>query len=68
MTTMLIGAGAWGTALAIAAQRRGQALLWTEEQTQAEELRATHENARFLPGVPLPAELEIGRASCRERV
>ena len=32
---MLIGAGAWGTALAIAAQRKGQALLWTEEETQA---------------------------------
>lgn len=63
MTTMLIGAGAWGTALAIAAQRKGQALLWTEEEAQAEELRATRENARFLPDVPLPPALDIGGGS-----
>ncbi len=63
MKTMLIGAGAWGTALAIAAQRRGSVLLWTEEGAQADALRAARENARFLPGVPLPPALEIGGGS-----
>lgn len=51
----VIGAGAWGTALAVAAARAGrQVTLWAREADVVESIRAKRENAVFLPGVPLP--------------
>jgi glycerol-3-phosphate dehydrogenase (NAD(P)+) len=51
----VIGAGAWGTALALAAAQAGRAVtLWAREPEVVEQIRATRENARFLPGVRLP--------------
>ena len=66
----LIGAGAWGTALAMAACRvadardadgasRPQVRLHVRDAQQAERLRAMRENARYLPGLSLPPELEL---------
>ena len=65
----LIGAGAWGTALALAACRaaqshaasapRTQVRLHVRDAQQAERMRSTRENARYLPGRALPAELEL---------
>jgi glycerol-3-phosphate dehydrogenase (NAD(P)+) len=64
----VIGAGAWGTALAVAFARAGLDVeLGCRSREQAEELFATRENARYLPGVVLPervkpchaAELEL---------
>jgi glycerol-3-phosphate dehydrogenase (NAD(P)+) len=56
----VIGAGAWGTALAILAERAGCAVtLWTRRAEQAEELKAARENATYLPGVPLAPALRI---------
>lgn len=52
----VIGAGAWGTALALAAAQAGRSvLLWAREREVAAGLRASHRNERFLPGVALPA-------------
>lgn len=54
----VIGGGAWGTALALAALRAGQeALLWAREPAVAESVNTARENRDFLPGVPLPPEL-----------
>ena len=57
-----IGAGAWGTALAIAACRLGgprQVRLHVRDALQAESLRRERVNARYLPGLPLPQALQI---------
>lgn len=56
----VLGAGSWGTALAAVAARRRPTLLWARQAEQAAAMSATHENARYLPGVSLPATLDIG--------
>jgi glycerol-3-phosphate dehydrogenase (NAD(P)+) len=54
----VIGGGAWGTALAIAAVRAGrQVTLWAREPEVVDSINRHHENAVFLPGVPLPDSL-----------
>lgn len=51
----VVGAGAWGTALAIVAARAGHAVqLWGRDQGQIEAIAGTRTNARYLPGVRLP--------------
>ncbi len=51
----MVGAGAWGTALALAAAQAGRAVtLWAREAEVVEQIRATRENRLFLPGVKLP--------------
>lgn len=62
MNIMVIGAGAWGTALAISASRHPaghKVQLWARDAAQAQAMRATHENARYLPGIALPAALTV---------
>ncbi|MCW2235913.1 NAD(P)H-dependent glycerol-3-phosphate dehydrogenase [Azospirillum canadense] len=54
----VIGGGAWGTALALAALRAGrEAVLWAREPAVVEAINGGHENRDYLPGVPLPADL-----------
>jgi glycerol-3-phosphate dehydrogenase (NAD(P)+) len=56
----VVGAGAWGTALALAARRAGRDVtLWARRGEQAEELRQTHRNERYLPGIPLDPALKV---------
>ena len=56
----VIGAGAWGTALALAAERAGrQVTLWTRDPVHADEMNRTRENAKRLPGVALPNSIQI---------
>src|ERR1700761_853529 len=51
----VIGAGAWGTALAFAAAQAGRSVtLWAREAAVAEEIRTCRTNETFLPGVTLP--------------
>ncbi len=51
----VIGAGAWGTALASVLARNGHDVhLWARESEVAETLNRRHENTAFLPGVILP--------------
>lgn len=50
----IIGAGAWGTALAQAAANAGRdVVLWAREKEVAESITETQENSLFLPGVKL---------------
>ena len=50
----IVGGGAWGTALAVAAARAGRAVsLWAREEDVAASINAARENKRFLPGVTL---------------
>ena len=53
-TVGVIGAGAWGTALAQVAAKAGRAvILWAREPEVVEAVAAAGENTPFLPGVPL---------------
>lgn len=55
MTTVsVIGAGAWGTALAqVLANEEKDVILWTRDQTLADEINAVHENKSYLGGFTL---------------
>jgi glycerol-3-phosphate dehydrogenase (NAD(P)+) len=51
----VIGAGAWGTALALVAARSGRGVtLWSREPEVAAGIESHHENTHFLPGIALP--------------
>jgi len=51
----VIGAGAWGTALALAAAQAGRrVVLWAREPEVVQSVQQNRENALFLPGVSLP--------------
>jgi glycerol-3-phosphate dehydrogenase (NAD(P)+) len=60
MRIALLGAGAWGTALAVAAAPRHDVLLWARDAVQTRTLQAARENLRYLPGIVLPPALSIG--------
>src|ERR1700760_3120519 len=57
----ILGAGAWGTALAISLARRGghKIVLWSHSTEVAEELTESGENLRYLPGYTLPADVIV---------
>jgi glycerol-3-phosphate dehydrogenase (NAD(P)+) len=58
-TAAVLGAGSWGTALAIQLARRGQrVLLWGRSPEHMARLAADRVNARYLPGITLPAAIE----------
>lgn len=58
MRCAVIGAGAWGTAIAdLLARGEHDVRLWAYERDVADGIGARRENARFLPGVKLAAEL-----------
>ena len=62
MKIVVIGAGAWGTAMAMsaAAHPAGHTVtLWARDAAQAAAMQAARENARYLAGVPFPASLRI---------
>ena len=55
----VIGAGQWGTTLALHLARKGPVALLARNEAQAAELGAQRENRRYLAGHVLPAEIEI---------
>lgn len=58
--TLVIGAGAWGSALAIAIARNGhQVLLWGRNADDLTAMQQDRCNSRYLPNVPFPASLEV---------
>jgi glycerol-3-phosphate dehydrogenase (NAD(P)+) len=59
MKILLLGAGAWGTALAVSAAQRNQVSLWARDPAQAAVLRSARENVRYLPGIALPPSLAL---------
>ncbi|MEO6292834.1 MAG: NAD(P)H-dependent glycerol-3-phosphate dehydrogenase [Burkholderiaceae bacterium] len=66
MKIIVLGAGAWGTALAISASSNPTAkhdvTLWARDAAQAEQMQQQRDNQRYLPGVPLPPSLQISSA------
>jgi glycerol-3-phosphate dehydrogenase (NAD(P)+) len=55
----LLGAGAWGTALAMAAASRHDTLLWSRDARQVQQMIARRRNERYLCELALPAALRI---------
>jgi glycerol-3-phosphate dehydrogenase (NAD(P)+) len=55
----ILGAGAWGTALAMAAVPRHEVMLWTRDARQAQAMLVERRNPRYLPEVALPEALRI---------
>lgn len=53
----VIGAGAWGTALALTLAERGNVRLWTWQEEHERALAAEGENRLFLPGFALPSNV-----------
>lgn len=55
----IVGAGAWGTALAITARRAGRAvLIWAYEPETLDDINQRHRNTTYLPGIELDPAIE----------
>ncbi|MFC5549269.1 NAD(P)H-dependent glycerol-3-phosphate dehydrogenase [Massilia aerilata] len=55
----VLGAGAWGTAVAIALAARHDVLLWGRNPEQMAATEAARDNVSYLPGHPLPSSLRV---------
>ena len=60
-TIAVLGAGAWGTALAAHLARRDgvRVTLWARDVAQSSAIRTARVNAKYLPGVTLPSALAV---------
>jgi glycerol-3-phosphate dehydrogenase (NAD(P)+) len=61
-TVAILGAGAWGTALAAHLGRASRATairLWARDASQSSAIESSRENARYLPGVKLPPSVAV---------
>jgi glycerol-3-phosphate dehydrogenase (NAD(P)+) len=58
---LVLGSGAWGTAIALSLHRRGghDITLWAHSPEAAQEIVDAGENTLFLPGFPLPEAVAI---------
>jgi glycerol-3-phosphate dehydrogenase (NAD(P)+) len=59
MKIAVLGAGAWGTALAVNAAAGHAVTLWARDLAQAQELATDRVNNRYLPEIELPAGLQL---------
>ncbi|MGC1463885.1 MAG: NAD(P)H-dependent glycerol-3-phosphate dehydrogenase [Terracidiphilus sp.] len=57
----VLGAGAWGTAIALSLSRRGghHIVLWSHSADEARQIEDARENILFLPGFPLPPDIAV---------
>lgn len=58
---VVLGSGAWGTAIALSLYRRGghEVTLWCHSAEEARQIIQAEENTLFLPGFPLPSDLTV---------
>jgi glycerol-3-phosphate dehydrogenase (NAD(P)+) len=69
MKILILGAGAWGSALAVSACAHPQGhhvTLWARDSAQAAAMQTQRENQRYLPGVVLPSRLDVLNSSWAE--
>ncbi|EGF33909.1 Glycerol-3-phosphate dehydrogenase (NAD(P)+) [Oxalobacteraceae bacterium IMCC9480] len=57
MNITLLGAGAWGTALAMSLADRHDVLLWGRDAAVMQAISDRHENSAYLPDIALPPSL-----------
>lgn len=68
MKIVVLGAGAWGTALAMGSAAHGAGhgvTLWARDAQQAQAMQAARQNQRYLPGLAFPAALRIASGDAR---
>lgn len=62
----VLGAGSWGTALAIHLARAGRSTrLWARDADLADRIRRLRENAAYLPGIPLADDIAVEPSMAR---
>ncbi len=60
MNVTILGAGSWGTTLAIILnQNQHQVTCWSFDKKDVESINASAENKKFLPGIILPKEIKF---------
>jgi len=59
MDIAVLGAGAWGTAIAAHLAAHHRVALWARDAAQAATLQRDHTNQRYLPGIALPPQLAV---------
>lgn len=59
MRIAVLGAGAWGTALALRLSLRHTVTLWTRSSEHAQQIRSTAANERYLRGFPVPDTITV---------
>jgi len=59
MKILVVGAGAWGTALAISAAHQHPVTLWSRDAAQTQAMQVARENARYLSGLSFPLGLSV---------
>lgn len=56
----VLGAGGWGTALAVTADRHGNTVsLWSPFEAEVESIRRHGQNKKLLPGIPVPTSIDL---------
>lgn len=64
MNITILGAGAWGSALAVHFSGRHHITLWAYDTAQIETMRTTGYNQRYLPDIPLPQNMNLTTDLC----
>lgn len=59
MQITILGAGAWGTALAITLARHHNVLLWGRSKTKMQEMKQAGENTAYLPDFKIPTNVTL---------
>ena len=59
MNITVLGAGAWGTAIAVSLSTRHEVVLWGRDPEQCRAIAAARRNQRYLPEIALPQQLTI---------
>jgi glycerol-3-phosphate dehydrogenase (NAD(P)+) len=59
MNISILGAGAWGTALAITLSDRNNVMLWGRDENAMRDVATRRENSAYLPGFALPEKLAV---------
>jgi len=59
MNLTVLGAGAWGTALAVSVSARHPTRLWARDAALVAQMRQTHRNSAYLPDIDLPSALQF---------
>ena len=63
MRIAVLGAGAWGTALAVALAQAHRVTLWARDANQLAAMQSASSNERYLPGIAFPSSLQLGAST-----
>ena len=66
MKLLVVGAGAWGTALAVQACQRHEVTLWARDAALIQSMQQQGDNQRYLPGRAMPSTLHLSHAPFNE--